>query len=219
MKTPGRFGEFEIPGQGASMNLEAVMARLQALETKVAQLDDIEQIKKLQRVYGYYFGMDMKDDILKLFSDNAESIEVSDFGVFLGKEGIRRFYQSENKSMPGNLSLCIQQQGVVDVDSNGKTAKGRWQGFMIGSRFIKGTLTASWGLGTYENEYIKENGTWKFKKILWSIIYRTTFEDGWVKKPDVGHVPYEEHKVRGDLPPTAYFPYPSNYNVPLHWME
>jgi hypothetical protein len=201
------------------MNLEEMSARLKALEAKVAQLDDIEQIKKLQRIYGYYFGLDMKEEVLNLFSDNAESIEVSDFGVFLGKEGVKRFYHSENKSMPGNLSLCIQQQGVVNLDPDGQNAKGRWQGLMIGSRRINGLLTASWGLGTYENKYVKENGVWKFKKILWSIIFRTTFEDGWVKKPDVGHVSYEEHSVRGDLPPTAYFPYPSSYHVPLHWKE
>jgi hypothetical protein len=193
------------------------------LEAKVLLHDDIEKIKKLQRIYGYYFGRGLQDEIINLFSDDAESVEVSDYGVFLGKEGIRKFFRQAlgfKKPRPqGYLAMCLQHQGVVDVDPDGKTAKGRWQGFMIGTRFIEGIPTASWGLGTYENEYIKEDGEWKFKKLHWNIIYRTTFEDGWVKKPDVGHIPYQDHAIRGDLPPTAYHPYPSDYFVPFHWVN
>jgi hypothetical protein len=166
---------YKFEEDNLEMNLEEVTQRLRELEARVALLDDIEQIKKLQRIYGYYFGLDMKEDMIDLFSDNTESIEVSDFGVFLGKEGVRRFFQGENKTQQGNLSLTIQQQGVVDVEPDGKTAKGRWQGLMIGTRFIEGKPNASWGLGTYENVYVKEQGKWKFKKIHWNIIFRTTF--------------------------------------------
>jgi hypothetical protein len=200
------------------MNLKEMEKKIKELEAKVTLQGDIEEIKQLQRIYGYYLDCGMKEDVINLFSDNAESLEVSDYGVFLGKAGVRRFFKGEGKPHPkGNLSLVLQHQGVIHVNPDGKTAKGRWRGVMIGTRFIKGVPTPSWGLGTYENEYIKENGEWKFKKLHWNITYRTTYEDGWVKNPDVAHIPYEEHAVRGELPPTAYHPYPSDYYPPLHW--
>jgi len=207
------------------MDLEQLTEKVKELEAKLQLQTDIEQIKKLQReygyqLYGYYFDSRMKDEVINLFSDNAESLEVSDHGVFLGKEGIRRFFQGEGEPRPeGKLALILQLQGVVDVNPDGKTAKGRWTGIMIMNITQKGKHQPCLGLGTYENEYIKEDGGWKFKKLHWNIIFRSTLKNGWVKEPDVTHVPYEELKVRGDLPPTAYNPYPSGYFVPLHWIK
>ena len=37
--------------------------------------------------------------------------------------------------------------------------------------------------GVYEDEYIKENGKWKIKKLYYNTTFCTTLEDGWVKKP------------------------------------
>jgi hypothetical protein len=207
------------------MDLEQLTEKVKELEAKLQLQTDIEQITKLQRkygyqLYGYYFDSRMKDEVLNLFSDNAESFEVSDHGVYLGKEGIRRFFQAEGKPRPkGKLAIILQLQGVVDVNSDGKTAKGRWTGIMITNILKNGKHEPSLGLGMYENEYIKENGEWKFKKLHWNIIFRSTLKNGWVKEPDISHVPYEQIEDRGDLPPTAYHPYPSGYFVPLHWIN
>jgi hypothetical protein len=202
------------------VNLQDIEKRLAQLESQVALNNDIIAIEKLQKKYGYCLDRGRKEDIINMFSDDAESIEVSDYGVFLGKKGVSKFFHGDGKpkaQTQGRLSLVLQIQGVVDVSPDGKTAEGRWTGFMIGTRNIKGVPTPSWGLGTYENKYIKENGEWKFKKLNWNIIYRTTFEEGWVKQPDIAHIPYEQHAIKGDLPPTAYHPYPSEYFVPFHW--
>jgi hypothetical protein len=207
------------------MDLEQLTEKVKELEAKLQLQNDIEQIKKLQRkygyhLYGYYFDSRMKDDVINLFSGNPESIETSDHGVYLGKEGIRRFFQGlDEPRQDGKLAVILQLQGVVDVNPDGNTAKGRWTGVMIMNLSIKGKLEPCLGLGTYENEYIKENGEWKFKKLHWNIIFRSTLRNGWVKEPDVVHVPYEEQEVKGELPPTAYHPYTSGYFVPLHWIN
>jgi len=39
------------------------------------------------------------------------------------------------------------------------------------------------GCRSWENEYVKEDGKWKIKKILFNRIFTTPFEDGWVKTP------------------------------------
>jgi hypothetical protein len=88
------------------------MATLEELQAKITRLEDIRQIKGLQKIYGCY----------------------RDYGVYTGKEGVRRFCVDllgggNNKPpRPGTLSIVFQQQGVVTVAPDGKTARGRWYG-------------------------------------------------------------------------------------------
>jgi hypothetical protein len=111
-------------------------------------------------------------------------------------------------------------QGVVDVDPNGKTAKGRWYCMMIEAKptlsLHEGELRQLWGNGIYENEYVKENGKWLFKKVFFFLNFRTPYEDGWLKVPVVGqNGPSTE--VPPDAPPTFYYPYPAGVHLQPHY--
>jgi len=197
------------------MNLEELGKRLQAVE-------DILQIDKLEKIYGYYLDNGQNQKIVDLFSDNAESIEISDRGVFKGKDGIRRFFfrylgQGEKGDMeeipPGRLLIHQQHQGVIDVAPDGRTAKGRWYLLMIQAWPVDGQKRSVLGHGVYENEFIKEDGVWKFKKMFMSLNFRSPIAEGWVDIPVVsaGRAP------QSDTPPTAYHPYPDMKIVPFHW--
>jgi hypothetical protein len=200
---------------------------LEELEAKVTFLEDIHQIEKLQRIYGYYVDYCEWDKVIDLFSDNTDSVEVIDHGLYLGKAGVRRFFggllgrsKREGVRQPGILALVLQLQGVVDIDPGGKTAKGRWHGWMIDARPAGGVPRQTWGHGIYENEYIKEDGKWKFKKVHFNLTFRTPYEDGWLKTPVIGQYgPNWDPAVKPDAPPTAYHPYPSGYQVPFHWQH
>lgn len=199
------------------------MATLEELTSRITRLEDIKQIEKLQRIYGYYCDYFEWDKVVGLFSDDAESVEVADYGVYLGKAGVRRFYlelMGGKPPRPWMLSINFQMQGVVSVEPDGKTAKGRWYGFAIETRPIdslhEGELRQTWAHGVYENEYVKENGKWKFSKLYFNLVFRTPYEDGWLKTPVIGqHGP--DPVVKPDKRPTAYNPYPSRYNVPHHY--
>ena len=151
------------------------MATMEELETRLQRLKDIKEIERLQKIYGYYCDYMEFDKVVDLFSDNAESVEVADHGVYKGKEGVRRFYidliQGGKDREPrfGLLSINMQLQGVVTVDPGSKTAKGRWYGYMIEAKptlsLHEGELRQLWGHGIYENEYVKENGKWMFSKL------------------------------------------------------
>jgi hypothetical protein len=65
---------------------------LEELEKRVTLLEDIQEIENLQRIYGYYFDNCMFQEVIDLFSDNTESVEITDHGVFKGKEGVKRLY-------------------------------------------------------------------------------------------------------------------------------
>jgi hypothetical protein len=193
---------------------------VEELEARIRTLEDIEEIKKLQRTYGYYLDHGMFSDIIDLFSDNMESVEVADHGVFLGKEGARKFFNiimgKEGRKPPPELSLHLhmQHQGVVDLAKDG-TAKGRWQCWIVGVQTVAGTIRQVWGHGVYENEYVKEGRQWKFKKLYFNLTFQTPYEDGWLKTPVISRT--KDYTVKPDKPSTAYYPYPSGYVVPYHW--
>ena len=64
------------------------MAALEDLQQRIQRLADIRQVERLQRIYGYYRDYGEWEKVVGLFSDNAESVEVADHGVYKGKEGI-----------------------------------------------------------------------------------------------------------------------------------
>ncbi|MFC1942769.1 nuclear transport factor 2 family protein [Chloroflexota bacterium] len=192
-------------------------ARLKALEDNVRTIQDIEDIKKLTRIYGYYLEHWQWDEVAGLFSDSPDaSVEISNSGVYLGKEGITKFFYRER--VPNEfLHVMMQISGVVDVDPSGKTAKGRWYGFGCFAFDTDDGVRPVLGSGVYENEYVKEDGIWKFKKLQFSRIFMSAFEDGWVKTPVITlnrpSVPAKEP----DLPTTFYEPYPSGRIFPYHF--
>jgi len=200
--------------------VKQLSAKVQGLESKVILVDDMEQIQKLQRMYGYYLDNGMMQEVVDLFSDNCESCEIANRGVFLGKEGVKRFFvQAQGQSTPGwYMSRHLQLQGVVNVDPDGKMAKGRWHViFMAVSNlgFKDMPPRALWGYGVNENAYVKENGKWLFQKMHFNRYFYTPYEDGWLKTPDAGA--RMSDPVKPDLPPTMYHPYPDHFIVPFHY--
>ena len=202
------------------------MATMEELEARLQRLQDIKEIENLQNIFGYYCDYFEFDKVVDLFSDNAESVEVADHGVYRGKEGVRKFYidliqgGKDKKPRFGLLSINMQIQGVVTVNPDGKTAKGRFYGFMVEAKptlsLHEGDLRALWGNGIYENEYVKENGKWMFSKLHFFLNFRTPYEDGWLKTPVVGHTG-PDPVVKPDAPPTIWSPYPSLYKFQPHF--
>ena len=200
------------------MGSEELEAKVRALENRIGILEDIEEIKKLQRIYGYYLDNRMGDEIIDLFSDHTECVVIG--GVYLGKEGVRRaFKRFGGGPIPGEMQLHAIQQAVINVDPNGITAKGRWRIVWCKAEPIEGELKALWAQGHYENEYIKENGKWKFKKLGLATNYRTPYEDGWVKTPvaGIGNPMELPDDVRPDELSNGPKPYPSTDFLPFHY--
>lgn len=200
------------------------MATLEELEARITRLKDIKEIKKLQKIYGYYQDYCEWQKIVDLFTDNDPSVEEADRGVYQGKESVRRYFIDllgggpDMPGRPGYLGIMFQLQGVVTVEPGGESAKGRWYGMGMEAKPIvslhEGELRQTWIHGIYENEYVKEGGKWLFKKLYFNLVFRTPFEDGWLKVPVVGQNG-PDPVIKPDTPPTSYFPYPSGYHVPF----
>ncbi len=202
------------------------MATLEELQARIQRLEDIKQIEQLQKIYGFYQDYCEWQKIVDLFSDNDPSVEEADRGVYQGKEGIKRYYVdllgggANTPIRPGYLGIIFQLQGMITVNSDAQTANGRWYGMGMEAKPIasirEGELRQTWINGVYENEYVKEGGKWKIKKLHFFLTFRTPYEDGWLKVPVVGATG-PDPVIKPDALPTYYAPYPSAPRVPVHF--
>ena len=210
------------------MTVEEMEARIEQLESQVRTLQDIEDIKKLQRAFGFYLEHWMAEDIIDLFADGPDTTLSVATGEFRGKEKIRLFCQRGKKGndimkseKPEYLHQVMQLSGIVDVAPDGKTAKGRWYGFGANALPAEGGIAQGWMNGVYENEYVKENGKWKFKKVRWCMTFNAPFKEGWVdpsvcveRRPEP---PYRRSTrfAPDGLPEETK--YPSGFICPFHY--
>ncbi|MFA5309876.1 MAG: nuclear transport factor 2 family protein [Dehalococcoidales bacterium] len=209
------------------MDNEALLKRVAALEKTVkAQakeltvLKDIEAIKKLQKAYGYYVEHMMYQEIVDCFA-NAPEVKLDWLeGQWLGKEGVKQYFSFMKVTPPEFMHQVMQIAGIVDIDPNGKTARGRWYAF--GGIFVPmgEKMRRSFVNGIYEMGYIKEKGTWKILTIKWVIPYAVRLAGDWAMPEDVNR-PYingEFHGPKPDVPIDLNDGrYLSGYIFPFHY--
>ena len=76
-------------GHGAMRSTLA--QRLQALESRVDELEAVAAIERLQHIYGYYLDNRMWNEVVALFTDDGE-VEVGRRGVYRGRQQLRTFF-------------------------------------------------------------------------------------------------------------------------------
>jgi hypothetical protein len=195
-------------------SLAALSARAGALEHEIGLLEDEKAVEKLQRIYGFYTDKQLWTQAANLFAANG-SIEVGGRGVYVGRDRVLAFLKLNGPEFPqpGRLFDQMQLQPVVHVAADGRTAKGRWH--MFAQEAVHGEY-AHWGLGTFENEYVKEGGVWKIQRLhLYTTMY-TTYEDGWAKVALANDGP--SPALPPDEPPSVvYAAFPTAFVVPFHY--
>jgi hypothetical protein len=191
---------------------------LAQVEADADRIADANAIKRLQRAYGYYVDQAKWDDVANLFT-KAGTIEIAKDGVYVGQERVRAYLYALGGGKvglsEGRLNEHFQLQAVVDVAADGQSAKGRWRAFIMSGQYGQ---SARWGEGTYENEYVKENGIWKIAKLHWYQTFMVPYQGGWAKnKDDTGGV-FVSKQLPPDRPPSDnYDVWPAVYIPPYHY--
>lgn len=210
------------PG-AAEMACQRLEARIAQLEARLAEMEDIEQLKKLTRIYGYYLDKALWDELLPLFSDDCE-VEISALGVYVGQRQLETLFkrflgQGPAKSgpdglLPGQLYNHMMLQGIVHVDPGGRTARGRWRSFMQLAEFGK---YGRWGEGVETFDYAKdEQGRWRIRRMHFYRSFHIPYEESWAtaRSPKGGMLA----DYPPDRPPTEdYEPWPGVYTPPFHY--
>src|ERR1700761_3250327 len=73
-----------------SQGLAAAAAKLDALDKRITRLEDLNQIERLQRVYGYFVDKGQWSQLSELFADDA-TLEIGGKGLFLGKPHVLKY--------------------------------------------------------------------------------------------------------------------------------
>ena len=193
--------------------------QVQTLESRADRLQDANEIKRLQRAYGFYIDKGMWDDVADLFTQDATA-EYGNEGVYAGQPRIRQYLRKVGNDRIGlafgefNNHMILQP--VVHVAADGQTAKGRWRTLIQAGKFKE---SASWGEGTYEVDYRREQGVWKISKLQWFVTFVAPYKGGWAHMtPMESWVSPAAKTFPPDRPPTvSYRPWPAAFVPPFHY--
>ncbi len=125
----------------------ALRARVALLEVRAQRLQDINDIKRLQRAYGYYLDEGQWDEVAQLFSDQAQ-LEIGKDGIYRGREHIRAYFRAMGKGQqglaPGRFNEHLQVMAVITPAGDGRNAMGTWRDIQLLGQLGK---DAYWGEG------------------------------------------------------------------------
>jgi len=145
------------------------------LERRIAQLEDIEAIKKLKASYCLHVDHANEEGWVSLFTQDA--IWDSDkFGRFEGREAIRGLF----RQIPEFLHFAIHYVMNPIIEVHGDHATGIW--YLLEPCTFAKEKQATWGAARYDEEYVKVGGQWKFKRLKLSSWFWAAFEQGWAKR-------------------------------------
>ena len=198
------------PAVAASPSAGGLLERAQ-------RLADTAEIKRLQCIYGYYLDRSDWDAVLDLFTDDIVA-EYGNSGVYRGKAHVRAMLYAigygKSGLRVGQLRDHIQLQPVVDVASDGATAKGRWKALVLLGQYGD---YARWQTGPYENEYRLEGGRWKISHIHWHETFTVPYEGGWKGAMAQSNVADRSFPSADGPPSFAAQPWPATSLFPAHY--
>ena len=183
------------------------------VSARARRLDDEIEVTNLQHAYGYYVDRKMWDDVAELFAGDG-TMEIGQQGVYVGRTSIRRGLNAFGARLTeGEINDHIHLQTIVTVAPDGRTAHAR--GTELG---MIGTMggRALWSQAIYENEFVKQNGVWKFNAMHVYPRFIVDAEKGWAK--DAQPAPGPSREFPPDRPSTEkYEIYPRFQIAPLHF--
>jgi len=207
------------------MSEKELEVRIKELEEQVKSLkllQDAEEIKKLQRAYGYYLEHWMADEVIGCFSDSPDVVLSLYEGTWLRKDSIRRYFGRDWEVTAEFLHQVMQLSPIVNVNPSGKTASGRWYSWGACAMPAGEGMRQYYMGGIYEAEYIKEGGKWKILKLAYNLQLVVPPGEGWVKPERLAKaVPGQRRRYDGPKPDIAPHGmdsrYPSGYIFPFHY--
>jgi len=147
------------------------------LEARIKNLEDIEEIRKLQYTYAYLIDTRQFDKVPDLFADDFVA-EWGFAGPYKTREELREFFTGP---IAATLAMSAHQMLAPIIEIQGDKATGTWYLLVAQTNVTPHGEVAVWIQGKYENEYVRMGGDWKFSCLGFKMLFGTPYEDGWVK--------------------------------------
>jgi hypothetical protein len=145
--------------------------RLAALEGRVRELQDRNEIQELR--FSYHLAVNEKkpEMIPGLFAENGE-IDFAHLGKAVGKASVAAFYNQALSELVPFVKQFIHNHIITLNGDSGSgvsylEAKPIFNGesFLVAARF--------------DDEYVRENGRWKFRKMTLLPYFMVPLKEGW----------------------------------------
>lgn len=170
------------------MTQQELEKRIAELEARIRELEDVEEIQRLMATYvDYLDSLQRLDELLSLFAEDAKCVVVSPgaegaegglLGTYEGKVRIAELYSQVN---PTTSSYEAHHVTNPSITVDGNRAKGRWYLLCPFTALTPQGPLAMWEQGTYDNEFVKVDGKWRFSVMRFEFNFMATHEDGWAK--------------------------------------
>ena len=154
------------------------VSSVDTLARNVERAEAVRAVKDLQHAYSHYAQYGLWTDLGSLFTDNGEAIYGND--AIKGRAAIAQYNMTtfgggKPGLPPGVVNSLFVEVPLVNLSVDGNSAKARWYGFNM----LGGGANARWDSGTFQNEYVKDNGVWKISRLHYYPQFGGPVEKGW----------------------------------------
>lgn len=206
------------PAPDLAPRLARLADRIASIDAQATRIDDYNQLRNLQQIYGFYYDEALWDQVVDLFAEDA-TLEVGQNGVYQGKASIRRYLLGLTGGRiglaHGELTIQGQLSPVITLAADGLSARARWRVLVQDAVYGK---EANWGGGVYENEYVKQDGVWKIRKLQLVLRFYAPYEGGWTRATAQSSARYGRSTARPDRPPSLRYGFwPERFVAPMHY--
>ncbi len=150
-----------------------IAARLEALETEVKELRDREAIRSLRFRYHECINSETLAAIPDLFTEDA----VLDFD-YLGQASGRAEIAGFFSRVDSLLSFVRQFMHNHEIRISGDSGTG--YAYLEAKTISAGD--AYFVAARYDDEYVRQDGAWKFKKMSLTPYFTVPFKEGWAQE-------------------------------------
>jgi hypothetical protein len=157
-------------------NPEGSGKRMRDLERRVRDLEDRVEIQELKAHYCYYIDNHEWESLARMFARRG-LIDCGDFGRARGRKAIRKFF-AEQISGTFAFFLHMVHNPIIEIDGN--NARGTWYWTEPSTYRVDGLARLI--QGRYDEEYVKENGEWRFKSVILNVKLNSAFEFSWERR-------------------------------------
>lgn len=165
-------------GSGVARAADAASSPLDRVAREVERTEAIRAVRALQHSYSQYAQYGLWNDLGTLFSEDAEAIYGTE--TIRRRTAITQYHMSKfgagRPGLPANVvNTHFVDVPLVNLSVDGNSARARWYGFSM----LGGTSDARWDSGTFENEYVRENGVWKISRLHYHPQFGGAADSGW----------------------------------------
>ena len=161
----------------ASHAADAGASPLDALARDTERVESLRAVRNLQYAYSHYAQFGLWEEMGALFASDGEVVG-GDKGI-KGPAAIARYHRDTYGAGKPGLPKGVMNSLFIDVplsnlSADGNTAAVRWYGLHMRG----GGAEARWESGTFENEYVNENGVWKISRLRFHPQFGGLYEAG-----------------------------------------